>query len=562
MCRWKAMQWGLFLLLVLLVGKANADENQSNVMSLDKGKENTFANIQYQIVDLDFNEIIHQSKGWKNTYSTLFDTGFSSEVYWFKQELINHTENNEWYLTLNNTRLDYVDFYLVSDNDLQHLSSGDYRPISGQLSSSPTFQFNLKSQQSAHLYIRVQSGTIVSFLPKIRSSFSYGQHSSEIKALHIFYTLILLVFIAFQIVMNHRITDRITLYYAAGIFFGFAYNLFYFGEGNLVFWPDNIAIKNRSHYIFALLCCAFFALFLQKYVRSAITMPRLHYLINVYFVFVLISIIITLFPVINLVRAVLVLFVASGIAILVTIGTIRAIKQDNYLALWLGTPLIFTVIASLVYVFTFLGLLPFTPITSKLILWSFIFDVVVISLSLMFRHYALRHERDELLIKLEKIAQLQNDIDVEVTSINQPSPSEGTIRQESNGRLGNINPHTTIVNLLAHLDTEKAFLEPGLSVENVASNIDVRPDQLSALISSELNTSFPTLINIKRLDAAANLLKDKPDKQILNVALECGFNSKSNFNRLFKEYFDTTPSLYRKLFNQKNKSNIAPKEPS
>lgn len=556
------MQWTFVLLLALLVRKAYADENQSNIMVLDKGKVNTFANIQYQIADLEFNEIIHQSEGWQNTYSTLFDTGFSTDVYWFRQELVNHTENNEWYLTLNNTRLDYVDFYLVSSGGLQHLESGDYRPISGQLSSSPTFQFNLKSQQSAHLYIRVQSGAIVSFLPKIRSSFTYGQHSTEVKALHIFYTLILLVFIAFQIVMNHRITDRITLYYAAGIFFGFAYNLFYFGEGNLLFWPDNIAIKNRSHYIFALLCCSFFSLFLQKYLRSVITMPRLHYLMNIYLIFVSISIIVTLFSVSNLVRAVLVLLVVSGIALLATIGTIRAIKQDSYLALWLGTPLIFTVIASLVYVLTFLGLLPYTPITSTLILWSFLFDVVVISLSLMFRHYSLRHERDELLIKLDKIAQRQNNSDADVPSITSPILSNAGSRQDLNGRLGNINPHETIVKLVQYLDAEKAFLEPGLSVDKVASIINVRPDQLSALVSSELNTSFPTLINIKRLDAAACLLKEYPDKQILNVALECGFNSKSNFNRLFKEYFDTTPSLYRKLFNQRVRCNLAEKNSS
>ncbi|MEO9943673.1 7TM-DISM domain-containing protein [Paraglaciecola sp.] len=548
MSSWKVRQWTFFLLVILLVVKTNASETQSNTMVLKKDTVNNFSNIQYQIIDLDFNGITQQSQGWKSSRSTLFDEGFSSEVYWFKQTLINHTENSEWYLTLNNTRLDYVDFYFVSSKGLQHLSSGDYRPISGQLSSYPTFQFTLRAQQTGQLYIRVQSETIVSFLPAIRGSFTYGQYSSEIKIMHVFYAIILLVFIAFQIAMNYRITDKITLYYAAALCFGFAYNLFYFGEGNLIFWPDNSAIKNRSHYIFALLCCTFFSLFLQKYVRSAIVMPRFHHLINAYLMFVFMSIIITLFPVSNQIRAVLVLTAAGGVALLATFATFRAIQRDSYWALWLGSPLIFTMLATLVYVCTFLGVLPYTSATSTMLLWSFLFDVILISLSLMFRHYALRHERDELLIKLEKIALRQRDIDNEISVID--SSSEEATRQESKNRLSNINPHNTIMKLLAYLDKEQAFLEPCLNVENVASMIHVRPDQLSALISSELNTSFPTLINIKRLEAAASLLKEKPDKQILNVALECGFNSKSNFNRLFKEYFDTTPSLYRKLFNQ------------
>lgn len=534
------VKWSFFLFLALFFKNLEARESQPNVMVLEINKTNSFSNIQYQAADSDFDEIVQRSEGWKNVGTGIFDAGFSSKTYWLKQELSNPTENNEWFLTLDNTRLDFVDFYLLTAGELQHLSSGDHRPISGQLSSNPTFRFYLPSQKSAHLYVRVQSGAKLDFLPIIRGSLVYGQYSSLVKTTHIFYALILLAFVALPILINKQITDKITLYYVASLGCGFACNFFYFGEGNLLLWPDNTLIKNHNLFIFAMLSCALFSLFLQEYLRSSSTMPRLYYLLKGYVAFVFISIVITLFPVDNIVRIVLVLLVVTGLVFLTALGIIQAVKRDNYWVLWLATPLIFTMIATFVYVCSFLGLLPYIRLTFKFVLWSFFFDVLLISLSLIFRHYALRHERNELLVKLDDISKQQNDISTDVSS--------DIARLDSNNRLGNINNHATIVKLDQYLDQDKAFLNPGLSVESVASVIDIRPDQLSALINIELNTSFPTLINIRRLNTAASLLKNNQNKHILNVALECGFNSKSNFNRLFKEYFGTTPTLYRKSF--------------
>jgi AraC-like DNA-binding protein len=543
MFQWSSVGVVFYLFLVSFSFVVKATDLSSNKVILNAEQTNFFSNIQYQSTDLTFDEIIQYSDGWKNVTSTMFNAGFSPKVYWLKQELENTTENKEWFLTLDNTRLDFVDFYLISDGVLQHLSSGDQRPLSGQLSSNPTFKFHLPSKKSAQLYLRIQSESQVAFLPQIRSSFVYGQYHSLVITIHVLYIFILVFFIALQIILTKQIANKINIYYTIGICFGFAYCLFYFGEGNLLFWPDNSVIKNLDIFIFALFFCIFFSLFLQKYLSSSVSMPVLHTLLNGYIILVFISIIITLFSVGNFVRVILVLLAGTGLFLFTFIGTVRAIQQNNYWSLWLSTPLIFTIIALFIYVGTFLELLSYTTITSKLVLWSVPFDAILITLSVIFRHYALHHERDELLVKLENISKQYNDVSSE------QSLSDNINQQELKNRLNNINPHTTIIKLVQYLDKEKPFLEPHLSLEKVASVINVRSDQLSTLINSELSTSFPTLINIKRLNMAANLLKDNPNKNIINIALECGFNSKSNFNRLFKEHFDTTPTLYRKSLN-------------
>lgn len=528
---------------VLFAQIACANTPQTHVFELNEQKINILSDIEYQQIETDIHRITHLSTGWNKTHADVFNMGFSPHSYWLKAQLNNVTRNEEWFLTLDNTRLDFVDFYLVTNENIQQLHSGDHRPISGQYSSSPTFTFYLAKQQTAQLYIRVQSSAQVTFTPKIRSSLVYGKYLAEIKQIHIFYLLIMLIFIGFQLLTHQKIICPINLYYTAGLFFAFAYKLFYYGEGNLLFWPDNVVLKNRSFFAFAMLSFIYFTLFLQKYLRSSNASSTLHSMLNVYLVSAVICAVIMMLPVTNMVRVVLVLFAAFSIALLTIIGTIHTLKQKNYWALGLAIPLFITTLSLFIYGFTFIGVLPSTPFTSRLILWAIPLDALLISLSLAFRHSALRRERDELIEKLRYMPASEADKNGSITQVPSTAPSAQVIYDN---RLSNINTSVTIVKLIKYLDQNQAFLKPGLTLEEVALKLEIRADQLSTLINKELNTSFPTLINIKRLLVAAEKLKKNPNSSILTIALECGFGSKSSFNRLFKEYFDTTPSVYRK----------------
>ena len=41
------------------------------------------------------------------------------------------------------------------------------------------------------------------------------------------------------------------------------------------------------------------------------------------------------------------------------------------------------------------------------------------------------------------------------------------------------------------------------------------------------------------------LLRDDPDRTVLSVAVDCGFNNTANYNRIFRKVTGTTPSAYR-----------------
>lgn len=518
--------------------------------TLDMQQQDLAGEVEYQISALTFDEIKHHREGWQRNHSAHLSLGFSENSYWLRVELRNSTANSEWYLTLDNTRIDFVDFYLISDAGVHSLLGGDHRSLKGHYSSYPTFKFNLEKSEQAWLYIRVQSDAKIAFNPVVRNSLMYGHYRAIRHQLHYLYLGGMLLFIASQLALNRGRLNVMNLCYGSGLFFGFTYMLFYYGEGNLIFWPDHTLLKNRMYFVFASLSLLSFALFMQKYLRSEILVPRVHKVINFYLLFCVASTIIMFLPVPNLLRVSLIVIQAIAICVLSVLGTVRSMQVGSTWAMGLAIPLVFSVVGLMVYASTFLGLLPYTSLTARLILWTLPLDIFLVTGSFIFRHVSLRREHDKLLARLHEISNSTTQPEQEFNSTDWAGNKSRGI-----SRLSNVNEDETLVKLVQYLENERAFLEPGLTLEAVSTAIDVRPDQLSAIINARLKISFSSLLNIKRLEEAAILLTSEPEKSVLDIALKCGFGSKSSFNRLFKQQFETTPTQYRKILNLKENEN-------
>jgi AraC-like DNA-binding protein/mannose-6-phosphate isomerase-like protein (cupin superfamily) len=67
---------------------------------------------------------------------------------------------------------------------------------------------------------------------------------------------------------------------------------------------------------------------------------------------------------------------------------------------------------------------------------------------------------------------------------------------------------------------------------------------LSRLFSDKIGYQFNDYVNRLRINMAQELLSET-DMTIVNVALECGFESQRNFNRVFKSLLGLTPAQYR-----------------
>lgn len=102
--------------------------------------------------------------------------------------------------------------------------------------------------------------------------------------------------------------------------------------------------------------------------------------------------------------------------------------------------------------------------------------------------------------------------------------------------------------LLGEMKDKKPYLDPDLSLEQLAASLSLRPKLLSRVINDQLHQHFFDFVNTWRIEEAKRLFSDPPDKKItvLEVLYQCGFNSKSSFNTLFKRYTGQTPTQFRK----------------
>lgn len=105
-----------------------------------------------------------------------------------------------------------------------------------------------------------------------------------------------------------------------------------------------------------------------------------------------------------------------------------------------------------------------------------------------------------------------------------------------------------IEKLRAFMADTKPYLDPELSLSSLAKQLGLNRNQLSHLINDGLSENFYDFINKYRVEEVKRLMND-PQKQnynLLGIALDAGFKSKSTFNLIFKRFTGLTPTEYKK----------------
>ena len=101
--------------------------------------------------------------------------------------------------------------------------------------------------------------------------------------------------------------------------------------------------------------------------------------------------------------------------------------------------------------------------------------------------------------------------------------------------------------------TEKLYQNAELKLDDLAEALNVLPNHLSQVINSIENKNFYDYVNQLRIDDFLKMISMPGNQKftLLSLAFECGFNSKTSFNRNFKKVTGLTPSEYLKQENIK-----------
>lgn len=94
------------------------------------------------------------------------------------------------------------------------------------------------------------------------------------------------------------------------------------------------------------------------------------------------------------------------------------------------------------------------------------------------------------------------------------------------------------------MEREKFYTEPELSLNMLATKLNIHPNYLSQIINEKEGLSFFDYINTLRVNEFKRLMLEKDQTQftLISVAYECGFNSKSSFYKNFKKLTGQSPT--------------------
>jgi AraC-like DNA-binding protein len=90
-----------------------------------------------------------------------------------------------------------------------------------------------------------------------------------------------------------------------------------------------------------------------------------------------------------------------------------------------------------------------------------------------------------------------------------------------------------------------------ISLSKVASTANMSLTAFCNFFKENYRLTFVEYLNTVRVGHACKLLFDK-DRNVVDVAYECGYNSLANFNKQFRKYKNMTPTEYRKVLYNRN----------
>ncbi len=106
----------------------------------------------------------------------------------------------------------------------------------------------------------------------------------------------------------------------------------------------------------------------------------------------------------------------------------------------------------------------------------------------------------------------------------------------------------------AVIDYISKHLDKSFSLEELAAVAHFSSYHFHRIFVALMGESVNFYTNRLRLEKAARLLKFSSDP-ITQIAFSCGFSSAATFSRSFKNYFEISPSKYRKVGNVENSKN-------
>ncbi|HRH50096.1 MAG TPA: AraC family transcriptional regulator [Panacibacter sp.] len=100
--------------------------------------------------------------------------------------------------------------------------------------------------------------------------------------------------------------------------------------------------------------------------------------------------------------------------------------------------------------------------------------------------------------------------------------------------------------ILSIFQKDKLYLEPELDLNQLSKQLGISSNILSYVINKGFEKNFNDFINTYRINEVIEKMKNPANVNftLLSIAFDCGFNSKTTFNRVFKKVTQKSPKQF------------------
>ena len=96
------------------------------------------------------------------------------------------------------------------------------------------------------------------------------------------------------------------------------------------------------------------------------------------------------------------------------------------------------------------------------------------------------------------------------------------------------------------IERERLFLDPKFERQTVMDRFQLSKERVGNIFSQSEHAKLTNYIQQLRLEYAAQLLVEQPERSIVQIATDSGFSSHKYFTDRFRQYFTMTPTEFRK----------------
>lgn len=479
------------------------------------------------------------SRDWKKIKNeSLIRLDSEQNDKWLRFHFENKTKSErEWYFVLKWTTLDFAEFCSpLHEKDFETQLSGiqiQFKnwPIHTYF---PSFRFWLEPKESSVYYFRVKSITPIAMPVKILSLNEFLSETRKISGINFLFFGFALFYILYNFIHYLESKDIIHIYINIFVVSLSMAVLSRFGIAYELIWGDYPNWQVKAVYVF-LGISVFGAL---EFTRRFLNIHKFYKRLNVSFIVLeIVGILYSMIALIFNLRLYLSQFFAFFFIFLVLfifISSLRVIVQKNYkpAKLFLGALPAF-LITSILNVIFHLNLWDYNRFWIYTFMFFMPISFVFIALSVRDRITGIKLEAESNRTEIKNL----------LSKLEQYSESKPKYLKT---QLVGIDVEKMIIKLINLMENEKIYYNENLSLEDVALKLEISRHQLSEILNRILGIPFNKFIQDYRIREAMELIRKREDLNILNIAFEVGFQSKSVFNTAFKKKCGNTPIEYRR----------------